>query len=262
MRRDWIEKGKRVFRDQGLAGVALAFLRQLAAGNILLSPGPVGDSWTEYMTWLAFANPGMLMRGNVDCFDYAIRNLTSPAPIVEIGSFCGLSTNMIAYLAQRYQVRNPVITCDKWIFEGATDGGMLGDSKTITHAHYRDFVKESFLRNIRMFSGDRLPYAIEAFSDEFFHSWAASEKCRDVFGREIRLGGAIAFAYIDGNHSYEFARRDFENCDRFLERGGFLLLDDSFDGSDFGVNRVVREASATRRYELVAKKPNYFFRKK
>ena len=51
----------------------------------------------EYVEWLCFANAGMLDRGNLYCFDYAIRNLPSSAPLIEIGSFCGLSTNLITY---------------------------------------------------------------------------------------------------------------------------------------------------------------------
>jgi hypothetical protein len=139
---------------------------------------------------------------------------------------------------------------------------MLGDSSSVTHAEYKQFVKESFLRNARLFSRDDLPFTIELFSDEFFRDWSTSLKRQDVFGREIELGGPISFCYIDGNHSYKFAKRDFENCDRFLERGGFVLFDDSADGSAWEVCKVVQEVLATDRYSLIAKNPNYLFRKK
>ena len=138
---------------------------------------------------------------------------------------------------------------------------MLGDSKTISHEEYRAFIKETFIRNVKMFSRYDLPFTIEAFSDEFFRSWAMSEKRQDIFGREFQLGGPISFCYIDGNHSYDFAKRDFENVDRYLEKNGFVLFDDSSKNSRFGVNRVVQEVYRTGRYELVAKNPNYFFRK-
>ena len=83
-----------------------------------------------------------------------------------------------------------------------------------------------------------------------------------MFGRETQLGGPIAFCFIDGNHSYEFARRDFENTDRHLQPGGFILFDDSGDGSDWGVCKVVAEVAATGRYELIATNPNYLFKKR
>lgn len=218
--------------------------------------------WTEYLSWLSFANAGMLSRGNAHCFDYAIRNLSSSAPIVEIGSFCGLSTNVITYFKEKYRVGNKLITCDKWIFEGAEKGGMLGDSVTIAHADYREFVRETFIRNIRMFSRYDLPYTIEAFSDEFFALWNNLKNCTDVLGRSIQLGGPISFCYIDGNHSYAYAKNDFENCDKHLELGGFVLFDDSGDGSGWEVCKVVQEVIQTGRYALIAKVPNYFFQKK
>ena len=56
-------------------------------------------------------------------------------------------------------------------------------------------------------------------------------------------------------------REIFANCDEYLEGGGFLLFDDSSDGSGYEVCRVVQEVLKNGRYELVAKNPNYFFRK-
>jgi predicted O-methyltransferase YrrM len=195
--------------------------------------------------------------------DYAVKNIPSAAPIIEIGSFCGLSANVITYLKERHGMKNPLITCDKWIFEGAEDSDIpVGDSLHVTHGEYKRFVKETFLRNVRTFSRYDLPFTVELLSDEFFISWETSQKCEDVFGREVKLGGPISFCYIDGNHSYDFAKRDFENCDRYLEKGGFILFDDSADASGWEVCKVVREVKATGRYDLVSRDPNYFFTKK
>lgn len=44
--------------------------------------------------------------------------------------------------------------------------------------------------------------------------------------------------------------------------GGFILFDESATGSDWEVCRVVQEVAETGRYELVARNPNWFFRKK
>ena len=154
-----------------------------------------------------------------------------------------------------------MITCDRWEFEGAKDGPLSPDT-TVAHSEYRQFVKESYLRNIRMFSRDTLPHTIEKYSDEFFAAWRGKETVQDVFGRELKLGGPLSFCYIDGNHSYDFVKRDFENCDEWLEKGGFILFDDSADGSAWEVCRVIREIKAGKDYELVSRNPNYLFRKR
>ena len=91
--------------------------------------------------------------------------------------------------------------------------------------------------------------------------WSSKKEMIDVLGRSIKLGGKIAFAYIDGNHKYMFVRRDFENVDKCLEKGGFILFDDSSDNSDWEVKKVIKEVKSTGRYEVVIKNPNYLFKK-
>lgn len=213
----------------------------------------------EYLNWLQFANPGMLNAGNVWLMDHAVKNLPSDAPVLEIGAFCGLSTNVISYLLRSHGRSNRMFACDRWIFEGAEDGGSIGNG--IPHPAYREFVKSSFVRNIEFFSGASKPYAIEMFSDEFFALWRGRKSLSDVLGRAVTLGGPVSFCYIDGNHTYDFAKRDFTNTDEFLVGGGYVLFDDSYDGNHFGLTPLMREIEKDRRYELVARNPNYMFRK-
>jgi SAM-dependent methyltransferase len=218
------------------------------------------DISDEYVNWVYFANAGMLDRGNLYALDYALDHLPSQAPILEIGSFCGLSTNLITYYKQRHSVTNPLITCDKWEFENVSADGRLGNS-TIQHVDYRHLVRESYLRNVRLFSGHDLPRTVEMTSDEFFAAWKQASPTTDVFGAPLQLGGPLSFCYIDGNHSYEYARRDFMNCHTYLAPGGFILFDDSADGSGWDVCQVVKEVKASRQYEVVLKNPNYLVRK-
>jgi hypothetical protein len=218
------------------------------------------NPWTEYMRWLSYANAGMLAPGNLWAFDHAIKNLLPDTSIVEIGSFCGLSTNAITHLKEKYGAKNRLVTCDKWKFDGA-GSGTLGESKTVTHDEYREFCRSSYIRNVELFGRYDQPYTIEAFSDEFFEAWANQETRTDIFGKTVTLGGPIGFAYIDGCHDYAQARRDFENTDKFLALGGFILFDDSNDGSEWEVCRVVREVEVGGRYQLLAKTPHYYFQK-
>ena len=212
----------------------------------------------EFAGWLGYANAGMLNKGNLLGFDYCLSHLPSGNPIIEIGVFCGLSTNLINHYKRKHGIANPFFNCDKWEFEGA--GGNLGNSP-ISHAAYRAHVRESYQRNLNTFSPGMLPHTVEATSDEFFEKWGAGAEVTDVFGRRVKLGGPISFCYIDGNHSYEFARRDFENADRFLEPGGFILFDDSADGSHWEVTRVIAEVKQMANYRVVNKNPNYLVQK-
>lgn len=218
------------------------------------------DISDPFITWLCFANAGMLHRGNLYCFDLAMRSLPSNAPMVEIGSFAGLSTNAIAYYRRVHGRTNPLITTDKWLFEGAPSGHKVGNSE-LTHDELRLFIMETFRRNVTFFGQGQLPHAMEMLSGEFFDAWRRKAPATDLFGRSVSLGGPISFCYVDGDHTYEGARRDFEGVDEFLEPGGFLFFDDSADGSGWEVSRVVKEVAGTGRYELVARNPNYLFRR-
>ena len=213
----------------------------------------------EYISWLCYANAGMLVEGNLYSIDYAIGHLPSVAPILEIGSFCGLSANVITHFKRKHSVSNPLITCDKWEFEGADEQPKIASSQ-ILFSDYKTFVKDSYIRNIKMFSSDDLPFTFEMTADEFFAAWKEQEDCADVLGRNFRLGGRFSFCYIDGNHTYEYAKRDFLNCDVYLEIGGFILFDDSTDAK-FGVYKLMAEIMTSGRYRLVATNPFHLFQK-
>jgi len=208
---------------------------------------------------LSYANPGMLEPGNLYMMDYAIQHLPSSAPILEIGSFCGLSTNVITHLKRKHGARNPLITCDKWEFENVNGHDRIADSHVL-FTDYKIFVRDSYIRNIKMFSGPDLPFTIEATSDEFFAVWENRETRQDVLGRSLTLGGPISFCYIDGNHTYEFAKRDFLHANGVLEDGGLLLFDDS-TLTEFGVYKLMPEIISRGDYKLIATNPYHLFQK-
>lgn len=215
----------------------------------------------EFIRWLRYANPGMLEPGNVWSMEYVMRHLPSPHPLVEIGSFAGLSTNVICHLLRKHGRDNPFFTCDNWDVTGRRLAGRI-DGSALTFPEYADFVKASFLRNVNFFSPRNRPHTVEAGSEQFFAKWIRGEPVTDVFGREARLGGPISFCYVDGVHSREAVRREFESVDLHLDRGGFILFDDSSDSSPFEANRVMPEITRSGRYELVHQSPNYLFRKR
>ena len=180
--------------------------------------------------------------------------------VVEIGSFLGLSTNIIAYLVMKYRRDNPFFAADPWAFEGTEKS--IGSYFDAGSEAYRQYAKKVFMMNTELFSEKSKPFAIEHYSERFFELWHGGSTTEDVFGRSVTLGGPISFAYIDGAHSYEAAKGDFLCVDEHLLPGGFILFDDSFDGSPFqGVTRVAQEVRNGRRYEIALNLPNYFFRK-
>lgn len=222
------------------------------------------DISDEYTTWLSYANAGFLEPGNLYCFDFAMRNLPDSSPLLEIGTFCGFSANLITYYKACYGRSNRLITTDPWQFVEMSEVMRLHLSRPqpLSREAFCQFIKASYCRNVEFFSGFDLPYTVELTSNAFFQEWGQQHPITDVLGRSLQLGGPISFAYIDGDHSYEQTYRDFINCDRYLVPGGFILFDDSADGSGWEVCDVVRQVKRHPGYELVLKNPNYFFMKR
>lgn len=229
------------------------------AARIIDPPPTINIINDEYITWLCYANAGMFEKGNLYSIDYAISHLPSSAPILEIGTFCGLSTNVITHFKRKRNVSNPLLTCDKWEFENVNGRSKIADSPVL-FSEYRMFSKNSYIRNIEMFSRDDLPFTFEMTANEFFDAWSGRKNCADVLGRSFNLGGPISFCYIDGNHTYEYAKQDFLHCDSYLETGGFVLFDDSTLG-EFSLHKLMPEIMAMKRYGLVAANPYHLFQK-
>ena len=96
------------------------------------------------LNWMEFANAGLLHRGHRHLIATAIRGLPSDDPVVEIGAFCGLSTNVITYFLRYYERPNALFSIDPWVFEGE-DGPNLHESD-IPFAAYRELIVDQYVR--------------------------------------------------------------------------------------------------------------------
>ena len=216
---------------------------------------------SEYLKWMSFAVAGMFHPGNAHLVDKAIQALPTDDPVLEIGAFAGLSTNVLTYFLRLHGRRSRLFTTDPWIFEGEEEAGL--PESTISFEAYRAEVRRQFEENVKFWSVERLPHGFALTSDEFFAAWRSRATLVDVFGRDCRLGGPIAFCFIDGDHTYEQAKRDFVHADELLVSGGFVLFDDSDEFGAFPhIHRIVEEALRDGRYELVGANPHHLIRKR
>ena len=215
----------------------------------------------EFIKRIRHASAGAINMGNIWCMDYAIANLPSDAPMVEIGSFCGLSANVMTYLKFKHKVKNALFCIDPWDYNDGNEQEKLGEHPTLSKKQYSELIQRRFKENVLLFSGYDLPYAFQMASEEFFLQWRDQPTITDIFDKEITLGGKISFAYIDGNHDYEYVQSDFQNVDQNLEIGGFILFDDSADNAGWGSCDLVKEICNDPRYKLIKQSPNYFFQK-
>jgi len=253
--------GRRIFRALAPIRVSVKVRRRKAIGSAFWE-ADANIRADAYLPWLCTVVGGWLDAGsgNLRAFDHAVRHMPGGGAVLEIGSFLGLSTCALGHLLRKYEQPHRFFNCDPWEFEEADEpiGGVFDASSF----GFRSYARSTFVRNIETFCAERRPFSIEADSNAFFADWSGRRTRKDLFGREVELGGPISFAYIDGAHSAEASRADFRNVDRYLLSGGFVLFDDSDDGGAFGSTRTAQEVARDARYELVFKAPNYLFRKR
>jgi hypothetical protein len=219
----------------------------------------------QYLRWVIQIIGGWLRieDGNCYCFNHALRHMPEGGAVIEIGSFLGASINVMSYMMIRYKRNNTLFNADPWLFEETEN--LIGGFYDASAPSCREYAKSTYINNTRTFSEKKLPHTIEALSDRFFDLWHQGTEVQDVFGRKIKLGGPISFAYIDGAHTYEAAKKDFENVDKHLLPGGFVLFDDSSAQAPFGCVRSAQEAAALPNYQKVfggVQNLNVFLQKK
>lgn len=121
-------------------------------------------------------------------------------PIVEIGSFKGRSTVALASMAARFG-RGPVVSIDPHTSPSATDPALPAEGSSFTE----------FLAALRTAGLTQQVEVHRAFSHEVGPTWQ----------RPIRL------LWIDGDHTYAGASRDFDLFSPHLAEGGVVALHDT-----------------------------------
>lgn len=210
---------------------------------------------------------GMLHEGNIFLIDYAIRNMPDEGIVFEIGSYGGLSTNLILHLLKKHNKGNHLFGCDPWIYEGYNDYKEtaplhIDGREDLERNKYMTYIKNAFINAALLLHPEKLPFTAHLKSDALFEKWDRNEEFVDVFGRNFSMPNKIAFCYIDGDHSYEQTKKDFENVDSKLQPKGFILIDDSAKNLNFGSANFVKEIMKNPNFRLIDTNPNYLFQKK
>ncbi|MDB9776084.1 class I SAM-dependent methyltransferase [Vicingaceae bacterium] len=82
--------------------------------------------------------------------DFALKNMPNNGVAIEIGSYGGLSTNLILYMLNKYNRIEKLINCDPWVYEGYTDrsgikSNVIDGRNDITRNDYSAYMKSSFM---------------------------------------------------------------------------------------------------------------------
>ncbi len=210
---------------------------------------------------------GMLHEGNIYLIDYAIKNMPHNGIIMEIGSYGGLSANLICHLLKSHnKQKTPFISCDTWVYEGYNDSktnknSHIDGNPKISRLSFMKYIKNAYINSVQLLHPDMIPNACHLTSDAFFDIWKNNNEFIDVFNRSFKINKEISFCYIDGDHSFEQTKKDFNNVSKNMIHGGYILIDDSADHLSFGSAKFIKEIKHNSNFKIVAKNPNYLIQK-
>jgi predicted O-methyltransferase YrrM len=161
----------------------------------------------------------------------ALRSVTPPALcVVEIGSYCGGSTVVIARTAARRAPGARVFAIEPFSAEGA---------------RYQRNYESLFDANVADWSVGTTIEKVRTTSDAAAPGWKRP----------------IDFLYVDGDHSYDAVVRDVRNFVPFVREGGVFAFHDYKPGKD-GVRRAVDELVAPYHAKLFQAGSLAVFRKR
>ena len=152
-------------------------------------------------------------------FAFFIMSLMSPRVFVELGTHRGDSYSAFCQAARRFNLEIRCYAVDTW--EGDEHAGYYGDEVFNEFASFHEAVYAEFSRLLRM----RFDQALKIFSN-----------------------GEIDLLHIDGLHTYEAVRDDYESWLPKMSDSGVILFHDTNapEKESFGVGRLFQEVSSGR----------------
>ena len=137
-------------------------------------------------------------------------------PLLEIGSYCGLSTLWLAKAARA--AKTVVFAVDHHRGSEEHQAGEFFHDETLTdHEGHFDSLPE-FRRNLKTHAAEDVVIPVVSTSAAVAGHWTTP----------------LGFLFIDGGHSLEAALTDYRNWSQHVQRGGLLVIHDVFTSASEG----------------------------
>jgi hypothetical protein len=194
------------------------------AGNLAIRP-PLTHSCYAALHRQFLNTPGQCDEDKLQALCDITRLLPS-GDLLEVGCLYGRSAFALGYLASRHQLGS-LICVDPWNAAELTDQGPQAAVLNV------DIVNIDLEKIFRIFLStaallDNIGY-IRKTSEAAFSVYEAARSQGVLSSPElgtVPLAGHLSLLHIDGNHRYDYVRKDVEIWSPYLVAGGWLLLDD------------------------------------
>ncbi len=203
-----------------IGGCAMPDSKPEQSTGIVLSI-PILNRIKKIQGWLAEEEADLL----IAACSRAVSTLPDESAVVEIGSFCGRSTVVLASVVESLGAPTKVYAIDSHegiVGAAGSQSGVMSLGSTL--GAFRKNIAEHALTSI-----------VEAVVKRSY---------------EVNWEKPIAFLFIDGLHDYDNVSRDFRHFERWVVTGGHIAFHDYADYYP-GVKKFVDQVLALPQFELV-----------
>lgn len=183
-----------------------------------------------------------------------IARLLPVGDLVEVGSFQGRSAFAIGWLASHYQIGN-LVCIDPWDLKKIEHQGEKAHLATQELRRGRDVIDldkifQSFIAAVALLGNVGYIRDISEAAIHVYRDAAARGRLPANELDSLPLTGQIAMLHIDGNHRYDFVRKDVDLWLPHVMDGGWVLLDDYVWAFGDGPKRVGDELLGSEQFDL------------
>jgi len=146
----------------------------------------------------------------VELFDIARRIGSQTPQIVELGSWMGKSA-VVFCAALNNRTHSNIHCVDAFEVEADRDPKVQSRYQLDVEAEAKTQI-EAFHENIRAFGNPEMVKIHKGLTSQIVKKWDAP----------------IDLLFIDADHEYQSVKEDFENWSRYVSKGGFVCLDDTW----------------------------------
>lgn len=181
----------------------------------------------------------------------AVMGIFPSAPkgdVVEIGALMGKSAFVLSFMAD-YHATGPMLVVDPWSSAALPFRGVPPFFSDLNREWDWDLAAEAFLINMLPTVSGNFGY-LRMRSEDGYRKYQTEKSVTTEYFGTTKYSGRIAMIHIDGNHGYEFVKKDcclwFSN----LVPGAWAIIDDYVWAYGDGPERVGNVVLEQRRDDI------------
>lgn len=212
----------------------------------------------RYISYFNFLLGGEIHKGNLELISFVFSKIKNHSNILQIGTFTGKTTIVMDYLARTNNKTFNFIDCDYFKFVEFEKNWFEKNKFSISSSDYDNFIFENYKNNVDFFKINVQTFKMDSL--KFLEKISKNEEIVDIKDKKLKVKN-FDFVFLDGWHSYEHTKKEFEFIEKLLNKNSYILFDDSYMLSGWGVDKLMTDIKKKKNFKFISRMPNYLFQK-